>query len=67
MGANPNIVDREIHLSIFEKCCQTPNYGNFIKECIDYGCDVNQACYKILSNKLYQFITKVLYILFLFI
>lgn len=39
--ANPEIEGET--LTIFEKCCQTPGHAAFIRDCIQWGCDVNKV------------------------
>lgn len=31
------------YLSIFNITCQSPDYHEFIEECLEYGCDVNRV------------------------
>lgn len=42
-GTNPELIDEYSKLSIFDKCCLTPGYSEFIRECIRWGCDVNKV------------------------
>lgn len=44
-NANPETVDSETFISVFDKCCQTPGHEEFIKACIKGGCDVNKVLY----------------------
>ncbi|KAG4068728.1 hypothetical protein HA402_002419 [Bradysia odoriphaga] len=41
-GVDPEKVDPKVSISIFEKCCQTPGRAEFIRACIEWGCDVNK-------------------------
>lgn len=36
-------VDADGQLSIFEQCCRTPGYHEFVRECIRWGCDINKV------------------------
>lgn len=42
---NAEMYDDETPMSVFEQACQTPNCGEFIKECIVAGCDVNKVIF----------------------
>lgn len=42
-GVDPEKVDPKVSISIFEKCCQTPGSAEFIRACIEWGCDVNKV------------------------
>lgn len=47
-GANPDLPEigaAEGELTIFERCCVTPGYHEFVRECIRWGCNVNQVSY----------------------
>lgn len=42
-GVDPEKTDTKVSMSVFEKCCQTPGSAEFIKACIEWGCDVNKV------------------------
>lgn len=42
-NANPELQDEKLHMSIFEKCCQTPGCADFIRACLTWGCDVHKV------------------------
>ncbi len=42
-GVDPEKTDAKVSMSIFEKCCQTPGSAEFIRACIEWGCDVNKV------------------------
>lgn len=42
-GVDPEKEDPKISMSVFEKCCQTPGSAEFIRACIEWGCDVNKV------------------------
>lgn len=42
-GVDPEKMDSKVSMSVFEKCCQTPGSAEFIKACVEWGCDVNKV------------------------
>lgn len=57
-GASPDRPDDEDEtLTIFEKCCQTPGYSEFVRECIRWGCDVNKVMREISILEPINFLT----------
>lgn len=49
--ADPEEIDDDTNLSVFDLACQTPDRYDFIKECIYFGCDVNKVKYYDMTNK----------------
>lgn len=42
-GASPSRVDKTKGFSIFQKACQIPGSAEFIRLCIENGCDINRV------------------------
>lgn len=50
-GVDPEKMDSKVSMSVFEKCCQTPGSAEFIKACVEWGCDVNKVMKSVLCQE----------------